>query len=305
MEIIVGIYKITSPSGKVYIGQSINIYKRFKRYNKLDCKGQSKLFRSLFKYHPENHFFEIIHECSVEELNIMERHYQDLYNVTGINGLNCVLIETDTKRRVIDKETIAKGVKYRTGRKQSEETIRKRIASRTGLKMTPEAMININLAAKRRIGIPLSEEHKRKIGEKGKGKFRSDETKLKMSIAQIGRKVSEETKLKLSVISSNMSEEHRNKIRQSKLGKTHSKETKNKMSKSHKGKFFSNERKHNMRLNHVKQVYCLETSYIYESVSDCARKNNFKIKTLHAKLGGQNRNNTSFVYYDELIHITL
>jgi hypothetical protein len=32
---IVGIYKITSPSGKVYIGQSINIERRIKEYKNL------------------------------------------------------------------------------------------------------------------------------------------------------------------------------------------------------------------------------------------------------------------------------
>jgi len=35
---MIGIYKITSPSNKVYIGQSINIEKRFKSYKRYDCK---------------------------------------------------------------------------------------------------------------------------------------------------------------------------------------------------------------------------------------------------------------------------
>ena len=41
---VVGIYKITSPSGKIYIGQSIDIQKRFKHYKQLhNCKNPEKL----------------------------------------------------------------------------------------------------------------------------------------------------------------------------------------------------------------------------------------------------------------------
>jgi len=46
---MVGIYKITSPSGKIYIGQSINIEKTWKyRYKNLNaCKRQTILYNSL------------------------------------------------------------------------------------------------------------------------------------------------------------------------------------------------------------------------------------------------------------------
>ena len=36
---MIGIYKITNPSGKIYIGQSINIENRKKIYSKSICKG--------------------------------------------------------------------------------------------------------------------------------------------------------------------------------------------------------------------------------------------------------------------------
>ena len=42
-EKISGIYKITNPKGKVYIGQSIDIYKRFKSYKYSGFKMQRKL----------------------------------------------------------------------------------------------------------------------------------------------------------------------------------------------------------------------------------------------------------------------
>jgi group I intron endonuclease len=90
-----GIYKITSPNNKVYIGQSINIEKRWNDYLKLRfCKGQPKLYYSFKKYGSKNHKFEIIEKCHFEELNIKERYWQDFYNVLK-EGLNCVLTCTN------------------------------------------------------------------------------------------------------------------------------------------------------------------------------------------------------------------
>jgi group I intron endonuclease len=63
---MIGIYKITSPSGRIYIGQSINIKRRFKEYNSRLGKGQLLLNRSFLKYGVENHIFEIICFCEKE-----------------------------------------------------------------------------------------------------------------------------------------------------------------------------------------------------------------------------------------------
>ena len=102
---MVGIYKITSPSGKIYIGQSVNIEKRFLSYSKLlRCKTQIKLFRSFLKYEVINHKFEIIEECDIELLNERERYYQDLYDVIN-KGLNCVLQELNGKSGKLSEET--------------------------------------------------------------------------------------------------------------------------------------------------------------------------------------------------------
>ena len=39
----IGIYKITNPSGKIYIGQSTNIYSRYKIYRNVPNKAQPKI----------------------------------------------------------------------------------------------------------------------------------------------------------------------------------------------------------------------------------------------------------------------
>lgn len=94
---MIGIYKITSPSGKVYIGQTVDLEKRRTTYTRLKCKGQPRLYASLVKYGFSAHIFQVIEECSVEKLNERERHWQDFYNVVGELGLNCKLTKTEDR----------------------------------------------------------------------------------------------------------------------------------------------------------------------------------------------------------------
>lgn len=138
-----GIYKITSPTNKVYIGQSINIEDRFKYYKRLDCKGQVKLYRSFVKHGIENHVFEIVTLCYEEQLNEFERDFQEAYDV--LNGLNCKLTKTNDK----------------SGR-MSEYSKLKLSNSRKGIK--------------------FSEEHKEKLSKAKINQILSEDTKLKMSI---------------------------------------------------------------------------------------------------------------------------
>ena len=109
MTKICGIYKITSPSERVYIGQSVLISKRWNDYKQLNSKtkNQIKLWRSLNKHGVENHIFEIVEECSEEDLNCRERYWQDFYDVLN-GGLNCVLQECGELRRVYSDETLEK-----------------------------------------------------------------------------------------------------------------------------------------------------------------------------------------------------
>lgn len=103
---MIGIYKITSPTGKIYIGQSTNIKSRLTRYKNMSIKteGQPKIWRSLKKYGSENHKFEVLHECTIELLNVLERKYQEIYDSVE-NGLNCVYTKTNDKSGLASKET--------------------------------------------------------------------------------------------------------------------------------------------------------------------------------------------------------
>ena len=90
-----GIYKITNRiNGKIYIGQSIHIEKRF-RQHQTESYYQGKhynkiLYQAIRKYGLENFTFEILEECSQDMLNEKEIYwikYYDSYN----NGYNATL----------------------------------------------------------------------------------------------------------------------------------------------------------------------------------------------------------------------
>lgn len=135
MNKISGIYKIISPSGKIYIGQSSDIKRRFYCYSIINnCDNQIRLKRSLLKYKPENHKFEIIEECSIELLNERERYWQEFYNVLGKKGLNCKLTTTDTKKSLLSDITKIKISNAHKGKILSKETKQKMSISKTGLK---------------------------------------------------------------------------------------------------------------------------------------------------------------------------
>ena len=72
---MVGIYKITSPSSKIYIGQTNNFKKRFEVYKNKRCFSQPRLYSSFLKYGVENHKIEIIEKCDITKLNERERYW--------------------------------------------------------------------------------------------------------------------------------------------------------------------------------------------------------------------------------------
>lgn len=85
----IGIYKIVSPSGRIYIGQSINIEARFLKYKRLGCKRQLLLYNSFLKYGVAEHSLSIIESCTVDDLNDREIFYINMYQTFNSDfGLN-------------------------------------------------------------------------------------------------------------------------------------------------------------------------------------------------------------------------
>lgn len=81
---MVGIYKITNNiNGKVYIGKSVDIKERWRQER---YKQPNKYFtNAVKKYGLENFSFEVLEECSKEELDEKEKKYIEKYNSTDIN----------------------------------------------------------------------------------------------------------------------------------------------------------------------------------------------------------------------------
>ena len=101
MDKLIGIYKITSPTGRIYIGQSKNINKRFNsyKYYERDYKcyknsnKKSLILNSLIKHGYNSHIFEILELCDEVDLNSREIFYIDFYKSNALihpmlNGLN-------------------------------------------------------------------------------------------------------------------------------------------------------------------------------------------------------------------------
>jgi len=147
---MIGIYKITNPSGKVYIGQSLDIEKRFNQYKYLKCKGQTILYRSLKKHGVENHLFEKIEECDILELNKKERYYQEVFNCVGKNGLNCQLTNTEELKRVFSDST----------RLRMSISAKKKIMTKEHIAKITKILIEVN---KNRKGREVSIETRQKL----------------------------------------------------------------------------------------------------------------------------------------------
>lgn len=168
---MVGIYKITSPSGRIYIGQSVNIEKRFASYRKMYIKNekQTKLHRSFLKYGVNCHDFDIILECEECELNNNERKYQDLFDSVD-NGLNCRSTKTSDRSGKVSKETLSKmsiaatGNQHWLGRKHTQEAKDKMSLSKKGKTHSEEwnKKKGVKGRVSNRIGI-FSENHPRSV----------------------------------------------------------------------------------------------------------------------------------------------
>ncbi len=147
-EKICGVYKITNPSGKVYIGEAVDIYRRWKHYKGLHCKRQPPIYNSLLKNGVDNHVFEVIEVCDVDELKCRERYWQEYYEVLGENGLNCQYTECGELKQVHTQETKDKISIAHKGRVFSEETLQKMRNSGKDKIFTDEHKKNISNSAK-------------------------------------------------------------------------------------------------------------------------------------------------------------
>jgi group I intron endonuclease len=210
-----GIYKITHrDTGRVYIGQSVNLFRRFKGYKNHggSGNGNSVIKRALLKYGHEAFDFEVIvYAEGFDYLNDIEIKLISLYDCMVPKGFN---VESGGFNAPCPESTRLAVSKANKGRKPSEEAKQKMSESQKkrwlniseeDLNKAKEQARNINLGKK------MSEETKKKLSETRKklisegkigvlnrlGTKHSEETKLKMKTAHTGKKRTPEQKEKM------------------------------------------------------------------------------------------------------------
>lgn len=143
------IYKLTSPSGKIYIGQTKCFQDRMQRYR---CgKFNKYMKRAVDKYGLENIKLEILEkDTPLEKLDEREQFYLDTLQPFGDNGYNICREASTTRGRKRPPEEM-KGLsdfnKTRVGelnhfygKKHSEESIQKQREAQLGKKQSKESI---------------------------------------------------------------------------------------------------------------------------------------------------------------------
>lgn len=204
-----GIYKFTcSINGKIYIGKSINLYKRLAshKYCSKKDKGRCYFENALVKYGWDSFIVEIL----------------EIFETFDKLKDNKVLLERETY--YIDQ--------FKSGSLGIGYNIHKHSTDGTGIPKKPfseEHRQKLREARAKQVRGPLTDEHKQKISQSRLGQLLSEDHKQKLK----GRIISDDQKEKIrqATLGKPRSEETKEKIRQSKLGKLHSEETKEKMRK--------------------------------------------------------------------------
>ena len=265
MEKKSGIYMWTSPSGKSYIGQSVDLQRRkcaFFRFGvsyggqKIDCVRKKYNNKSDWEY-------KVLEYCDVNELDEREKYYIALYDTIN-NGYNCEsggnenkIVSDESKQKM--SEAMKGENNPMWGKHFTKEQKRKISESRKG-KCCGEKNPNYRKH--------LTEEQKSKLSESRKGennpmygKHLTEEHKSKLSEAMKGRYCGE----KHPMWGRHLTEEQKRKISEGMKGEKH----------PMYGKHCDDEIKDKIRLRHNKAVvqYTKEGEFVAEYESALMAKN--------------------------------
>lgn len=170
------VYGIRSPSGRLYVGSSRLVAKRWLRHVRELRKGEhhcKPLQRAADLYGVDALSIEILHACPVDELFLHEQAFIDFFGFDELyNAAKCAAGPRGW--HWTPEQRAAIGARSR-GRKATPEQRARMSAAQRGRKPTPEALENMRKA----IRPPLSDAHKAKIAAAGRGRVKSPESVAK------------------------------------------------------------------------------------------------------------------------------
>lgn len=205
---VAGIYIITNTqNGKVYIGQSVNMYQRnrsrlFRLQRGTLSKKSTHLQAAWNKYGPESFVFDVLLLCPEDQCDCWEDHYIETFKSWQRERGYNVMKQAHGPGR-ISEETRKKMSEAAKGRVCSEEARRRMSEAKLGTKRElprPPASLEtrrrMSEAAK---GRSPSAETRARLSEAGKARgARTDEEKKAISAKLKGHVVSAETRAKIS-----------------------------------------------------------------------------------------------------------
>lgn len=162
------IYKLTSPSGKSYIGQTIDYQRRMREYLLAPVRYKTKIFKAIRKYKFESFSTEVIQTVNVG------KHGKD----KALEVLNIL-----EKMWISKFDSIKTGYNLASGGKDfrhSEESKNKMSKSAIGKIVSEETRTRMSIASTGRIH---TDETKRKISEHSLAL--TEETREKLRVARI------------------------------------------------------------------------------------------------------------------------
>ena len=134
---MIGIYKITNPEGKAYIGYSKKVENRWASHKNAQHKANYKLKESLTKHGGDSHQFEVIEEVDISLLSRgqgdallrkRERYWikeLDTFN-NGLNsnggGSGCNSHTAESKRKISEANSKPKPADFGANRKKWQHT---------------------------------------------------------------------------------------------------------------------------------------------------------------------------------------
>jgi len=265
------IYLVTNKvNNKKYVGFTIQtIRRRWKSHIWMAMSGYKHssssniyFYNAIRKYGPENFIIEQIYES--EDINHTKNVMENFFILKYNTFWNC---EEGYNSTLGGEGTI--------GYKRTPEQIEKIRKRTTGRKLSPkriEEMRQYMKGNKYALGMKHSDETKKIISEKGKGRVVSEEARMKIGMAHRGKKLSPEQIKNMSL------------SRKGKPGTKHTEEYKKMMSEVLTGRVFSSETIEKMKKAQEKYEYILKNPYgetiATRSLTDFCSENNLPRSTL-------------------------